>query len=952
MIRKSVKSVKSRRSRVATFETLSPRELMAGDLRVQSDYLIPPHYSQKLTAEQWAARVLDANEFYSAGGQDQSSVEPARFESEEQARKYLTDALLKSWQNVLGKPVNDKFPVGYSLYDSIFTGDTRDASINAAAFGLAAVTADHSTSVSTNNQIASVDEADQFEVSTDGFVYALGSNAEGTSSSVKIFDARDPKNLLKVAEIDVAGFNTQMHLVGDQLILVSSALTTALGDGGSLVQVYDVADPSNPSLQTSLQVNGWMLQSRFSDGKLTLFGNQYVSTLRPLFISDDPSAIYTGLPETAIGRFETAEEFAARIQPLVIGWITPDILVDGSETATDVGDWQDLVLGRGVDLHQRFTVFSFGLTDGGLQVIDSESLLGTSTGVTYVDGNSIYTSHAMNGWRATDNLLFELLPPRTAIYSFDVTADEVAFAAAGAIPGSIRDSRMMDEYDGHLRIFSDVRNLGIASTDLYILKPNDGKFDVVGQLTDVADGQALYSAYFDEEQAMITTWIANIPDQWSSSLPSDPLHGFDLSDPANPIELSELVIPGVSTYLQRVDANHLIGVGYIESGTGDWRQQISLYDVSDLADLKVVDVWVSSNSIVPNFLGSFQNALAVHFDPNSQLLTLASTAFGNGTGAGVTAFKVDASSEDPLQYLGQLGDENHIGLRSAVLGDTLFTMSVAWLQSYSVSDLSNELDREILVKKGVGDWISLQETQSAEVNVLANDYSLGGRVTSITSSTLGAAVRILEDGATIRYEASEIEGPWKQEQLTYTVTLQNGETYTDTLTVSLYSIEPISSEPISSEPVTPIIHVPIEFTPGTVKTDTGGPSESILITKTSTPIDGDVNGDGEVSPHDVLLAVEHLNQQSKRLAAGEALVATVLDSALLDISGDGEFSPLDVLILVERLNANAAMLASGEATSAATPNVNSLAADEAMYSLFSLDSFDQSDIRLRKRSGF
>ena len=40
-----------------------------------------------------------------------------------------------------------------------------------------------------------------------------------------------------------------------------------------------------------------------------------------LFISDNPTAIYTGLTDTPIGRFETAEDYSTRIQPLFVGWM-------------------------------------------------------------------------------------------------------------------------------------------------------------------------------------------------------------------------------------------------------------------------------------------------------------------------------------------------------------------------------------------------------------------------------------------------------------------------------------------------------------------------------------------------------------------------------------------------------------------------------------------------------
>ena len=91
-------------------------------------------------------------------------------------------------------------------------------------------------------------------------------------SRVIIFDARDPSDLKKVATIDVSGWNTQMHLVDDQLILVSST-----SNGTTNVQVFDITDPSTPKPQTSFNVAGLSPQSRFAAGQLTLYSSSYIS---------------------------------------------------------------------------------------------------------------------------------------------------------------------------------------------------------------------------------------------------------------------------------------------------------------------------------------------------------------------------------------------------------------------------------------------------------------------------------------------------------------------------------------------------------------------------------------------------------------------------------------------------------------------------------------------------
>ena len=83
----------------------------------------------------------------------------------------------------------------------------------------------------------------------------------------------------------------------------------------------------------------------------------------------------------------------------------------------------------------------------------------------------------------------------------------------------------------------------------------------------------------------------------------DPLHGIDFSDPTNPKELSDVVIPGITNYVHWVDSNHLLGIGMVESQS-QWFTQVSLYDVTDLSDPKTLDVWQGTTPIQPNFFGT------------------------------------------------------------------------------------------------------------------------------------------------------------------------------------------------------------------------------------------------------------------------------------------------------------------------------------------------------------
>ncbi|MBS1153266.1 MAG: hypothetical protein H6Q89_4964, partial [Myxococcaceae bacterium] len=65
---------------------------------------------------------------------------------------------------------------------------------------------------------------------------------------------------------------------------------------------------------------------------------------------------------------------------------------------------------------------------------------------------------------------------------------------------------------------------------------------------------------------------------------------FDLKDPTHPKKVGELKVPGFSSYIHPIDADHLLTIGtYIPEDNTDWRAralQLAIFDVSDLANPK------------------------------------------------------------------------------------------------------------------------------------------------------------------------------------------------------------------------------------------------------------------------------------------------------------------------------------------------------------------------------
>jgi hypothetical protein len=122
---------------------------------------------------------------------------------------------------------------------------------------------------------------------------------------------------------------------------------------------------------------------------------------------------------------------------------------------------------------------------------------------------------------------------------------------------------------------------------------------LVGEIAQLQAGERLMATRFTGDRGYAVTF-RNV----------DPLITLDLRDPANPRKVAELTLPGFSTYLQPIDANHLLAIGFelpLDSGGRPvWSKrsvELSLFDVSDLAhptrtaQALVGSAWASSEAL-------------------------------------------------------------------------------------------------------------------------------------------------------------------------------------------------------------------------------------------------------------------------------------------------------------------------------------------------------------------
>ncbi|MCW3996464.1 MAG: beta-propeller domain-containing protein [Candidatus Bathyarchaeota archaeon] len=552
---------------------------------------------------------------------------------------------------------------------------------------------DYST---TNIQVAGVDEADT--VKTDGkYIYTISSIQNigyyysnsyypQTSNNVYIINA-DPQNARVIAKITLDNDTTPVGLFlsqdSNRLIVIASRYqySTTVDPRASLtimpywsyqstaIYGYDISNKAAPVLARNLTVTGSYFNSR-------MIGNYlYAVVSQDAYVYND-------------------------IVPLPA--IYEDGRMQGSQ-ATSI---------YYADMNQS-TYFSF-TSFYGINVLDDQqsptnmTVLMSGASTMYVSLGNIYVAYP--NWANGNSF--------TSIYRVKIDGLNLRFEAQGSVPGYTINQYAMDEYDGNLRIATNLyqytdKSFATATqtNNVYVLNQN---LTIIGKLEGLAKGENLHAARFMGNRGYLVTFKK-----------TDPLFAIDLSQPTNPKVLGELKIPGYSDYLHPYDETHLIGLGKeaVEAQEGDfaWYQglKLALFDVSD------VNKPTHISSVTIGDRGTDSTALyepkAFLFDKSKNLLVIPVTlavvpesqkqqgasAYGEMVWQGACIFSVTdtglslrgnvthldtsaiSSSSAFFNQQSLIWDQQkNFIVRSLYIGNTLYTISNAQVKLNNLADLS------------------------------------------------------------------------------------------------------------------------------------------------------------------------------------------------------------------------------------------------------------------------
>lgn len=436
----------------------------------------------------------------------------------------------------------------------------------------------------TNNQVTGVDEADLVK-NDNKYIYLVSGNA------FRIVEAWPPTQVKELTKIEIEGKPHRLFVQGDRALIYSSLTSVPyssesddskysssyssrectygydcdfIGDGlPTKITIFDISDRHSPRLVRELQLSGSYLTSRRVDNAIyTVVTSPGAEFPGVDYYSSNYYSCYSSLSDSSIkAAFAKLRAENTRIineTPLknLVPTITDTLHQNGTPVTSDniLGQCSGFYRASVLQGNGFITLLSLDLT--------REDPVSTSTiisgpGAAFASATALYLAvprqQSNDEWYWWSS--FEQEQEVSVIHKFALQNEPVAstYAASGVIKGRVLNQFSIDEYENHLRLATTTGHLpseNVHST-LSVLKQEGVDLVTTGQLDNIAPQEDIRSARFAGDRGYIVTFKK-----------TDPLFVLDLHDPQQPRIWSELKIPGFSTYMHMMDAEHILTLGY------------------------------------------------------------------------------------------------------------------------------------------------------------------------------------------------------------------------------------------------------------------------------------------------------------------------------------------------------------------------------------------------------
>lgn len=494
----------------------------------------------------------------------------------------------------------------------------------------------------TNTQVLGVDEADLME--TDGtHIYVLAGD------HLMVTQAWPADTAAVQSRLQLEGRPLGMYLrkdAGELVVLTEPSYQRpaplsggdsdrVVGDGVQVkTTIVDISDSSAPTVLREVYSQGSLQDSRVVGDTLYVVSYADLGTSRYVWNYENKEKGIRAVKDSVL-----ADWLPGRFDNLRSGeggaWSVAD---------SDVSDCESVYYSDRASGNFMVNVEALDLGDTSSEFQGTSVL--TSIDAVYANANNLYVvgSESADGpWQSYDNQV------ETVIHRFDISSGQKApdYMGSGKVPGWVLNQFSLDEHDGHLRVATTSQGEGDSSTGLYVM---DEDLEVVGEVTDLAPGEQIFSVRFEGDEGYVVTFEQ-----------IDPLFTFDLSDPQDPQMMGELKITGFSNYMHPMGDGHLLAVG-MEATDEGWATNlsVSIFDVSDLSDptldsrLQIEDAYGSE--------AQYEHLAFNYYAPEGVLLMPANTESSSGSELLLIEAEVD-------QDLAELGRINQDELLESIEGD-------------------------------------------------------------------------------------------------------------------------------------------------------------------------------------------------------------------------------------------------------------------------------------------
>ncbi len=435
----------------------------------------------------------------------------------------------------------------------------------------------------TNNQVASVDEADI--VKTDGRYVYLAANG-----ALRIVEALKPK-MLSVTKLP--GTVRELFVEGDRAVVYTSAGAVAKrctygydctfgGDGSTTtILVLDITNRLEPKVVRQIDLSGSLMAARrIGNGVHTVVSDG--DTQAPTYDTWPTDFQMCGTMEPAVrarfAKLKVDNERKIKLKTSMFPTMREKDVVQplcNGLLRTAIRDGKAFT-----------TVVSFDLRDD--KTAATTATLHSRPGAVFASADALYLAvvhqrqNAGGRWYSG----YPSVDEASEIHKFKIgeSPRETRYIGSGIVPGHVLNQFAMDEWSGYLRVATTrgrVPDPHVESAISILAEGKDHNLARVGAVEKIAPGEDIRAVRFDDDRGYIVTFKK-----------TDPLFVLDLYEPAHPAILGELKIPGFSTYLHRIDPQHLLSIGFDANDHGDFAYFdgviLQLFDVKNPTEPRLI----------------------------------------------------------------------------------------------------------------------------------------------------------------------------------------------------------------------------------------------------------------------------------------------------------------------------------------------------------------------------